>query len=111
MPSHLRGFVYWAYLAAHPDGRVPRLPESAADAIGFARGTKIAHVGYKFATSNQAYRRYNSLNHLLFNPVLPYYVVTKKDSSGDLMSGNAYRLSKLAREKTDLDKRINGITV
>jgi hypothetical protein len=111
MPPKRRGFVYWAYLAAHPDGRVPWLPEAAADAIGFARGTKIGHVGYKFATSNQAYRLYNSLNHLLFNPVLPYYVVTKKDSSGDLMSGNAYRLSKLAQEKKDLDKRLKEITI
>src|SRR5438105_15825030 len=45
--------VYWAYLAAHPDGRVPRLPESAADALEFKRGTRIGHIGYKFATSNQ----------------------------------------------------------
>ncbi|HEV3256670.1 MAG TPA: hypothetical protein VG013_07325, partial [Gemmataceae bacterium] len=37
--------VYWAYLAAHPDGSVPRLPETAADAIDFSRGTRIGHIG------------------------------------------------------------------
>jgi hypothetical protein len=116
MPPGRRGFVYWAYLAAHPDGRVPRLPEEAADAVEFRRGTKIAHVGYKFATSDQAYRLYNSLNHLLFNPVLPYYVITKKDGSGDRMMGNGYRLSDLPTEpadkkKKDADIRLNDIPV
>ncbi|MBV8126713.1 MAG: hypothetical protein JO114_03500 [Planctomycetaceae bacterium] len=104
--------VYWAYLAAHPDGRVPRLPESAAEANGIARGTRIGHVGYKFATSNQAYGLYYSLNHLLFNPVLPYYVFTRgEDGRGDPMTGNAYRLSKLKRDKKDEDKRIENVTV
>jgi hypothetical protein len=111
MPPGRRGFVYWAYLAAHPDGRVPRLPEAAADAIGFGRGTKIGHVGYKFATSNQAYYLYKSLNHLLFNPVLPYYVVTKKGGRRDRMPGNAYKLSDLPSERKDEDKKINGIIV
>jgi hypothetical protein len=116
MPPDKRGFVYWAYLAAHPDGRVPSLPESAADAIGFARGTKIGHVGYKFATSNQAYRLFNSLNHLLFNPVLPYYLVTKRDGKGDRMMGNGYRLSDLPmappdKKKKDADIRLNDIPV
>jgi hypothetical protein len=104
--------VYWAYLAAHPDGRVPRLPESAADANGLTRGTRIGHVGYKFATSNQAYGLYYSLNHLLFNPVLPFYVFTKgSDGRGDPMAGNAYRLSTLKQEKKDEDKRIDNVTV
>jgi hypothetical protein len=104
--------VYWAYLAAHPDGRVPRLPESAADAIDMKRGTRIGHVGYKFASSNQAYGLYYSLNHLLFNPVLPYYLYTRKDPTrGDAMAGNAYRLSTLKAEKKDMDKRIENITV
>jgi hypothetical protein len=108
--------VYWAYLAAHPDGRVPWLPESAADANQFRRGTKIAHVGYKFSTSNQAYGLYTSLNHLLFNPVLPYYVVTRKQKGTnrdrpDLMTGNAYRLTKIKREEKDEDKRFDNVTV
>jgi len=108
--------VYWAYLAAHPDGSVPRLPESAADALDFSRGTRIGHVGYKFATSNQAYGLYSSLNHLLFNPVLPYYIVTRKDKETgrdkpDLMTGNAYRLTKLKKEKKDADKRFDNVSV
>ncbi len=126
MPPGRRGYVFWAYLAAHPDGSVPRLPESAADTLGFTRGTRIGHVGYKFAISNQAYGLYTSLNHLLFNPVLPYYVVTRKDKTTgrdrpDLMSGNAYRLSKLHRDdekevdpekkKVDLNKRVNNVSV
>jgi len=115
MPPEKRGFVYWAYLAAHPDGRVPSLPESAADIVGFARGTKIGHVAYKFATSNQAYRLFNSLNHLLFNPVLPYYVITKKDGKGDRMMGNGYRLSDLPmsrpNKKKDADIRLKDIPV
>jgi hypothetical protein len=90
---------------------VPWLPDAAADAVGFTRGTKIGHVGYKFATSNQAYGLYNSLNHLLFNPVLPYYVVTRKDGRADLMTGYAYRLSKLKREKKDEDKRFENVSV
>jgi len=126
MPPGRRGYVFWAYLAAHPDGSVPKLPESAADALGLSRGTRIGHVGYKFATSNQAYGLYTSLNHLLFNPVLPYYVVTRKDKATgrdrpDLMSGNAYRLSKLYRDdekeleqekkKVDLNKRFDNVSV
>jgi hypothetical protein len=103
--------VYWAYLAAHHDGRVPWMPEEATDAIGLKRGTKIGHVGYKFATSNQAYGLYRSLNHLLFNPVLPYYVSTSKDGRRDLMAGNAYRLSKLKRAKKDEDKRFDNLSV
>jgi hypothetical protein len=108
--------VYWAYLAAGPDGEVPRLPESAADAIGFKRGTKIGHIGYKFATSNQAYGLYSSLNHLLFNPILPYYIVTRKDKESgkdkpDLMTGNAYRLTKLKRDKKDADKKFDDVSV
>ena len=27
MPPGRRGYVFWAYLAAHPDGSVPKLPE------------------------------------------------------------------------------------
>jgi hypothetical protein len=103
--------VYWAYLAAQPDGRVPLLPESSADALQFARGTKIGHVGYKFATSNQAYGLYQSLNHLLFNPVLPYQVVTRKTGKADPMSGTGYLLSRLKRDKKDEDKRFDNVSV
>ena len=47
---------------------------------------------------------YNALNHLLFNPVLPYELYTRPPpEKSDRMSGNAYRLSKLKKEKA-LDK-------
>ncbi|MBX9681875.1 MAG: hypothetical protein K2X38_24220 [Gemmataceae bacterium] len=113
-PPHKRSFSYWAYLAASPEGHVPVLPESAADALDFQRGIKLAHVGYNFATSDQAYRLYNSLNHLLFNPVLPYYVKTKKDGA-DRMTGNAYRLSALEttgpKQHKEEDIRLTDIPV
>lgn len=115
MPPKKRGFVYWAYLAAAPDGQVPAIPESFADVTDFRQGTKIGHVGYNFASSNQAYRLYNSLNHLLFNPVLPYYVKTKKNKNADRMTGNAYRLSDLEtvgeKKKKEADIRLNNIPV
>lgn len=46
--------VYWAYLAAHPDGRVPCLPVAAAESIGFVHGTCIAHLKYNFGKSESA---------------------------------------------------------
>jgi hypothetical protein len=113
-PPKKRSFVYWAYLAASPDGQVPAIPDAVADAVDFHRGIKIGHVGYDFATSDQAYRLYNSLNHLLFNPVLPYYVKTKKDGA-DRMTGNAYRLSDLettgTKKRKEADIRLTDIPV
>jgi hypothetical protein len=48
--------------------------------------------------------------------VLPYYVVTRKHKGTkrdrpDLMTGNAYRLTKIRREKKDEDKRFDNVTV
>lgn len=120
-PPQRRAFEYWAYLAVTPDGEIPSLPESAADALGFNRGIKLGHVGYKFESSDQAFRLYNSLNHLLFNPVLPYYVQTKKPQGGDpfqkadRMAGNAYRLSDLEtagpKKVKEADIRLDNIPV
>jgi hypothetical protein len=113
-PPKKRSFVYWAYLAAAPDGQVPSIPEAVADAIEFSQGTRIGHVGYDFLSSDQAYRLYNSLNHLLFNPVLPYYVKTKKDGA-DRMTGNSYRLSDLEttgpKKRKDADFTLTDIPV
>ena len=97
---------YFAYLAAHPDGRVPVLPESAADAIELPRGTRIGHVGYKFAKADMAINLFWAINHLLFNPILPYRLYSKKDrSKSDIVRGNGFRLSKLKlQEEKDLDK-------
>jgi hypothetical protein len=94
-PPHKRTFEYWAYLAISPEGHVPSIPESVGDSLNFKQGLKLGHIGYKFESSDEAFRLYNSLNHLLFNPVLPYYLKTKKDKNADRMTGNAYRLSDL----------------
>ena len=58
---------------------------------------------------------------VLFNPVLPYYVQTKKPKgddpfeSADRMAGNAYRLSDLEtvgeKKKKEADIRLNNIPV
>lgn len=91
--------VYWAYLAAHPDGRVPVFPVTVAATIGLVHGTRIAHVGYDFGRFDVVLTLYRALNHLLFNPVLPYELYTGRESP-DVMFGNAYRLAK-AKVKSD----------
>src|SRR5262249_20671144 len=53
IPKGRRDF-YWAYLAAHPDGRVPTFSRAAADRIEFAHGTRIAHVHYNFGKTEPA---------------------------------------------------------
>jgi hypothetical protein len=97
--------VYWAYLAAHPDGRVARLPVEAADAVGLKHGTRIAHIKYDFGKTEPSASLYRSLNHLLFNPILPYELYTRPAGTRgpDPMWGNGYRLSRLTEEKA-LDK-------
>jgi hypothetical protein len=105
--------VYWAYLAAHPDGRVLALPPASGNAIGFAHGTRIAHLKYDFGPRTEPQRNlYQALNHLLFKPVLPYEIYTKgKDKktgkeTPDPRWGNGYRLSLLKddEERLALDK-------
>lgn len=96
---------YFAYLAAHPDGRVPVLPREAAERISFTHGTTFAHVGYDFGKTEPARRLYSSLNHLLFNPVLPYELYTRPDRRADPMYGNGYRLSRASKQQPEwLDK-------
>ena len=84
---------YFAYLAAHPDGRVPTLPASAASLVGLKHGTRFAHVNFNFGKTEPARRLYPALNHLLFNPVLPYELYTGPGRPPDPMYGNGYRLS------------------
>jgi hypothetical protein len=97
---------YFAYLAAHPDGRVPWFSHHLGSNIGFKNGTRIGHVNYNFGRSEPARELYQSLNHLLFNPVLPYELYTRPaPGRPDPMWGNGYRLSRLAEGKKDLDKR------
>ncbi len=95
---------FYVYLAASPDGTVPFFSAKAADQAGITNGTRIAHVNYDFGKSEPARTLFSSLNHLLFNPVLPYELSTGPDRAVDPMSGNAYRLSNLPAEKKSLDK-------
>jgi hypothetical protein len=96
---------YFAYLAAGPAGEVPSLPPEAADAIGLKNGSRFAHLNYNFAGGGSAVTRglYQTLNHILFNPVLPFDL----DVGGTVATvyGNGYRLSnKTANDQTRLDK-------
>ncbi len=95
---------YFAYLAAHPDGRVPALPTTVADVIGLKQGSWFAHIAYDFGQSGSAITRnmYQALNHILNNPVLPF----DTDIAGTKATiyGNGYRLSNLEPERKDLDK-------
>jgi hypothetical protein len=96
---------YYAYLAAHPDGRVPTLPGSSADLVGLKHGTRFGHVNFNFGKTEPARRLYPALNHLLFNPVLPYELYTGPNRPPDPMYGNGYRLSLRAeKDKEVLDK-------
>lgn len=99
---------FFAYLAAHPDGRVPHVAPETADHLGISAGTRFAHVRYDFGRGggSAVFRNmYPALNHILFNPVLPYELYAGRDVA-DPMYGNAYRLSLLStrRQKPALDK-------
>lgn len=109
-----RSQVHWAYLAAHPDGRVPSFSAAAANACEYPHGTRIAHLNYNFGKTEPTRSLYQTLNHLLFKPVLPYGLYTRsgKDAGKrDLMQGNAYRLSKLTVAQKDLDKPFASLVV
>lgn len=89
---------YFAYLAAHPDGSVPTLPASVAGQVRLTHGTRFAHVNFDFGKTEPARRLYSALNHLLFNPVLPYELYTGPARRPDPMWGNGYRLSRRYEE-------------
>jgi hypothetical protein len=100
--------LYYAYLAATEDGAVPRLDAVAADKAGFAHGSHFGHIKYDFGGSESAVARllYQALNHVLFNPVLPYDLYAMKDKP-ELMQGTAQRLARqvrLAGRQAALDK-------
>ena len=95
---------YFAYLAAHPDGRVPVFPPEAGDTLSLGHGTTFAHINYDFGRTEPARRLYPALNHLLFNPILPYELYTGPDRKADPMFGNGYRLSLNRRKQVELDK-------
>lgn len=96
---------YYAYLAASPTGAIPALPPSAGDHIGFKNGSRFAHLNYNFAGGGSAVMRslYYMLNHILYNPVLPFDLFAGPTVA--TIYGNGYRLTNAAVDKkTVLDK-------
>jgi hypothetical protein len=73
LPSDRRD-DYFAYLACHPDGQVPFVSPADADIARIPCGTRFVHIGYDFGRGGSAITRqlYTALNHVLYNPVLPF---------------------------------------
>lgn len=97
---------YFAYLACTPEGRVPFVTAADADSAKIGNGTRFAHIAYDFGRggSSISMQLYRSLNHVLYNPVLPFELsVSGTDAT---VYGNGYRLSNLTTEKSrpPLDK-------
>jgi hypothetical protein len=87
---------YYAYLAqSEKDRSVPSIDGTIADDVGFEPGSHFCHIKYDLGRSGQsvARRLYQSLNHVLFNPVLPYDLYALK-TKPDLMQGTAQRLTR-----------------
>lgn len=91
--------LYYAYLAAEEDGSVPFVDAAEADAAGFGHGAHFSHIAYDFGSSDSAIARsmYQSLNHVLFNPVMPYELFALKDTP-EPMFGTAQRLARRVRQ-------------
>ena len=89
---------YFAYLAATEVGGVPSVDGAEADKANFAQGAHFCHIGYDFGASDSAIARsmYQSLNHVLFNPVMPYELFALK-STPEPMMGTAQRLARRVR--------------
>lgn len=87
---------YFAYLAATPGGAVPEATATAANDAGFTHGTRFTHIKYDFGGSGSAVTRllYQALNHVLFNPLLPYDLFTIDKERPELMQGTAQRLAR-----------------
>ncbi|NLX99954.1 MAG: hypothetical protein GXY83_27975 [Rhodopirellula sp.] len=86
---------YFAYLASTPSGHVPSIPSTAADAAGISHGTRFVHIGYDFGRGGSAITRqlYAAMNHVLYNPVLPFDLFVGNTTA--TVYGNGYRLSSL----------------
>jgi len=91
---------YFAYLACHPDGRVPYVSAADADIAKVSNGTRFVHIAYDFGRGGSAITRqlYTALNHVLYNPILPFELYAQR-STADLIYGNGYRLSLLKDRK------------
>lgn len=106
---------YFAYLAIDEDGHVPRLALNSGDNADFDSGTHFCHLNYDFGGAKSAVSRqlYQALNHVLFNPVLPYELYAMKDKP-DPMRGTAQRLAlqtRRASESESLDKSFSDLVV
>jgi hypothetical protein len=90
--------LYYAYLAATEEGAVPRVDRAHADKAGFLKGAQFTHINYDFGASDSAIARlmYPALNHVLFNPVMPYNLYALKDTP-EPMLGTAQRLARQVR--------------
>jgi len=93
---------YFAYLAAHPDGHVPSISADDADSAGLSHGTRFAHVAYNFGKggSSVAQQMFRALNHVLYNPVMPFELHTS--DLPDVVYGNAFRLSNLGKTRKSI---------
>ncbi len=104
---------YFAYLVASPAGEVPSLPASAADAAEFKHGTLFTHLKYDFSAAGGSaisHTLFQSLNHVLYDPVLP--AATVVGGTDAVLWGNAYRLAYAsAHGKTAHDKTLPLATV
>jgi hypothetical protein len=89
---------YYAYLAIAEDGTVPRVDAAEVDRAHFNNGAHFCHIGYDFGSSDSTIARtmYQALNHVLFNPVLPYELFALKDTP-EPMLGTAQRLARRVR--------------
>lgn len=107
--------IYFAYLAATEDGEVPQVDAVEADTAGFDRGAYFCHIGYDFGASNSSIARsmYQSLNHVLFNPVMPYELFALKGKP-EPMFGTAQRLARRVRQlgaTSTLDKSFPSLPI
>jgi len=104
---------YYAYLAVTEEGAVPRIEPQHAEKFG--QGAHFCHIAYDFGASDSAIARsmYQSLNHVLFNPVMPYDLYALKDTP-DPMKGSAQRLALRVRRfgpGVALDKSFTSLPV
>jgi len=92
---------YFAYLACHPNGRVPWISSAEADKLNIRYGTRFVHIDYSFGRGGSAITRqlFPALNHVLYNPVLPFELYAQR-STPDPIYGNGYRLSALGGRGT-----------
>ncbi len=103
---------YFAYLAVTEEGGVPTI--DTAHGGKFGQGAHFCHIGYDFGASESSIARlmYQSLNHVLFNPVMPYELYALKDTA-DPMKGTAQRLAQRVRRfgPAALDKSFTQLPV